>query len=102
MYTVLYRWKLDETKLDQFIKAWEIVTRHYLLNHGALGSRLHKTEKGDYAAYAQWPTKADREKAFSADNAPHDAVKKMQEAILERFTPIEMYVLSDLLKPATE
>lgn len=98
MYTVLYQWKIHPDKHDDFISSWEIITDHYLKNHGALGSRLHKASDNTFAAYAQWHSKNHRDLAFSSSTAPEHAVKKMTLSIVERLDPIEMLVISDKLE----
>ncbi|MFT6987569.1 MAG: quinol monooxygenase YgiN [Psychromonas sp.] len=97
MYTVLYRWKIHHGKQDAFISGWEVITDHYLANHGALGARLHKISDNNFAAYAQWASKEARDIAFSLNDAPQQAVEKMQESIISSLYPIEMYVISDKL-----
>ncbi|MDN3556835.1 hypothetical protein [Halomonas maura] len=98
MYTVLYRWIVHPGKEDDFISGWESVTQHFISNHDALGSRLHKVSNNTFAAYAQWSSKEARESAFDANDAPEGAVEKMNQAISERLEPIEMNVILDKLK----
>jgi len=98
MFTVLYQWSIDPDKQDDFISGWEVITEHYLSNHGALGSRLHQISESSFAAYSQWTSKEARDCAFSLNDAPQQAVDKMRESIIVSLEPIEMSVISDKLK----
>lgn len=98
MFTVLYQWSIHHDKHDDFISGWEIITEHYLSNHGALGSRLHQISENTFAAYSQWPCKEARDSAFSLNDVPEQVVEKMQDSIIVSLEPIEMTVISDKFK----
>lgn len=104
MYTVLYQWKIHQNKQDDFISSWEVVTDHYLTNHGSLGSRLHKISDNSFIAYSQWPSKQARDIAFNLNDAPQQAIDTMEQSIITTHSPVETAIISDKLKrvPTTE
>lgn len=67
MYAVCYKFKLispSEDSQAEFTALWSGVTEYFKTHCGALGSRLHQTEDGEFFAYAQWPSQ-DVHKAVS-------------------------------------
>lgn len=97
MFCIFYQWRIHPDKHAEFTSAWEAITKHYAHNHGSLGSRLHHVSDDVFAAYAQWPDQAARDRAFDADDAPAAARAIMSECIAKRFEAIEMSVSSDRL-----
>ena len=80
----------------QFIESWSEITVFYRENFGSLGSRLHRGGDNLFYAYTQWPSAADREKAFT--DAPRlEAGRKMKESIAETFDEIVLDVCGDFL-----
>lgn len=55
MFCVVYQWSVKHDKEEQFRETWREITQAILQQHGALGSRLHKSDDGSWIAYAQWP-----------------------------------------------
>ncbi|MEZ5344259.1 MAG: hypothetical protein R2681_01775 [Pyrinomonadaceae bacterium] len=104
MFVVLYRWKIDPEREEQFIKSWSEITGFYLDNLDSLGSRLHKGNDGLWYGYAQWRSAKQRDDAFRRyDDKPSDdpltkVRKEMSDAILERLPEIPLKVVSDHLK----
>ncbi|WP_019612881.1 hypothetical protein [Psychromonas ossibalaenae] len=97
MYTIIYQWEVHSHKCDEFLNAWEAVTEHYMENHNALGSRLHKAGENYFVAYSQWLNKEARDAAFSKNDAPQEAITTMEDSIINTHRAIEMDVLSDKL-----
>ena len=56
MLSVLIQFKVIVGKDDEFKQAWAALTQHIYENFGSLGSRLHKSTRGSFVAYAQWPS----------------------------------------------
>jgi len=98
MYTVLYQWDIHQNKHDEFISGWEAITDHYLEKHNSLGSKLHKISDNRFMAFAQWPSKASRDNAFTLNDAPAAALEKMKGSIITSYPPTETTILSDKLK----
>lgn len=40
----------------EFVAAWQVCTQVIYENFGSLGSRLHRSDSGEFIAYAQWPS----------------------------------------------
>ncbi len=55
MYCVLYEFKIKPGGETQFTESWHTVTKDVIEQSGSLGARLHKSDEGDWIAYAQWP-----------------------------------------------
>jgi dTDP-4-dehydrorhamnose reductase len=101
LHTVLYRWEVAPEKEKDFVDAWTAITRTYLL-HGSLGSRLHRSPDGRMVAYAQWPSPAAREAAFSRGAVRPEASSAMRAAAGGRLPEIVLEPLSDVLVPSAK
>lgn len=95
MFAVIYRWRLVEGKEDEFLSAWSELTQEFRATHGGLGSCLHRLDSGEYLAYARWPSRAAWE--TERDIVNQAALQIMQRCVLERFDPLPLTVLEDLL-----
>lgn len=100
MFIVLYRWRINPEKENQFIEGWAEVTAYFRKNCDSLGSRLHRGNDGLFYAYAQWKSEKDREKAFE-NSIKLEGTEKMAEAIEERFEPVILEMLADYLDFST-
>lgn len=96
-FCVLYQWKLREGSESGFQKAWEDVTETIRRHNGGLGSRLHRMTDGWWAAYAQWPSRAQWEASQARGFDLPEAGRIMAEAIVERREAVLMEVVSDRL-----
>ena len=94
-FVALYSWKLKPGSESQFVDSWTKVTES-LLECGSFGSRLHQGANGIWYAYAQWPSSAARDDAFTKKKDLPDSFK-MADAVLEQFPAIFMEPVSDLL-----
>ena len=97
-YCVIYRWELVPGKEDQFIAAWEVMTKEIREHAGGLGSRLHKSDDGTWVAYAQWPSRDAWEAAEVATEAAREAAQQMADAVEEKKEPILLDPIADLLE----
>ncbi len=57
MFCVLYKFTVKSNLDDPFRQHWLAVTQWYYRNAGSLGSRLHRTNNGEYIGYAQWASR---------------------------------------------
>jgi hypothetical protein len=96
-FAVLYRWRLDPAKEDQFAAAWSRVSAALLRDRGSLGSRLHRGNDGLWYSYAQWPSARARDEAFAGPSVDPEAVDRMRDAIVERLPEIVLESVSDFL-----
>jgi quinol monooxygenase YgiN len=55
MFAAVYKFKVKEGKDKAFIDNWKALTQLILQYEGSFGSRLHRSSKGVYIAYALWP-----------------------------------------------
>ncbi len=97
-FCVIYRFRVYPEKEAQFIAGWSRITLGIRDHRGGLGSRLHRADDGLWVAYAQWPSRADWERAGNME-APVDAeaARLMADAIEERCEPILLEPVQDLL-----
>jgi quinol monooxygenase YgiN len=96
-FCVLYRFRVDPARTDDFIHAWSVLTEKIAEQFGGLGSRLHRQEDGVWAAYAQWPSRAAWEEASGRPSPDSEASATMREVIVERLEPVLLEVEVDLL-----
>lgn len=97
-FCVLYRFRVHPQHERNFITAWSKITAAIRQQHGGLGSRLHRAEDGLWLAYAQWPDRQSWERA-GQQTQPVDAeaAQHMAEAIAERFPPLPLTPVKDML-----
>lgn len=99
MFSVIYSFQVKEDKIKQFEENWSKLTELIYQYEGSLGSRLHKSDKLNYLAYAQWPDKETWEN--SGTKMPGFSKKisrKMKESCVKIETVHELEVINDLLK----
>lgn len=96
-FVALYRWRVDPEKEVEFIDAWSRLTELIRDHQGGRGSRLHRGEDGLFYGYAQWPSR----EAWAAEwHLPAEAdplERTMGAAVVERFEPILLTPVGDLL-----
>lgn len=95
-FTVMYRWRVKEGCEQRFIEGWAAVTKYHLENSGSYGSRLHKGSDGIFYAYAQWPSKEARDRAFSGEDLT-EAAESMTDSVAERLPEVYLTIAEDLL-----
>lgn len=99
MFCVIYSFESKPGKEQEFIDAWEGLTKLIYQYEGSLGSRLHQESDGKYIAYAQWPSKEGWEN--SGDKLPKEAEqfsKQMKEACLKIETIFQLEMVNDKLE----
>ena len=96
-FCVLYRFRVEPARTDDFVRAWSALTEQIAAQFGGLGSRLHRQEDGLWAAYAQWPSRAAWERASALPSPDPEASAVMREVIVERLPPVLPDVVADLL-----
>lgn len=96
-FAVIYRWRLNAGREDQFRRAWEVVTLGIKAERGGLGSRLHQARDGTWVAYAQWPDQETWERSRELGPLDESATAEMQGAIAESFPPILLDPICDRL-----
>lgn len=100
-FAVLYRWRVDPAREEEFIAAWASLTEAIARECGGLGSRLHRLDgDGQWAAYAQWPSRESWEAAREADSPDPESTAALGRAVLESFPPLLMVPERDLLAGA--
>lgn len=96
MFAVIYRWQLKPGTEDQFRAAWRQGTKDIEELFETGGSRLHRASDGSWLAYARWPNKQARNKAFR-DGPPSAAVAEIQKYIEKEIDQISLEITDDLL-----
>jgi len=98
-FVVLYQWRLDEQRVDEFEQAWAEMTHLIRDQLGGLGSRLHRGEADTWMAYAQWPSRAAWEESQQQPSLDPELSAKMQAAIVERLPTRTFLPHADLWEP---
>jgi heme-degrading monooxygenase HmoA len=97
MYCIIYSFKVQKGKEERFIKSWKEVTNAFIEYCGGLGSRLHKKDKFEYIAYAQWPSQLIRDQAELPPEIKNGAHAEMRSCCESTEVLFELTVVSDLL-----
>ena len=102
MYAVVYRWRVKHGAEDIFRQGWREVTEDIRRNFGGGGSRLHKAENGEWWAYARWPSKEMRDRAFAARSGPMSETLKKWNDVTEVVGETWLEITDDLLLPEAD
>jgi len=100
MLSVLLEFEPIDGMEQEFILAWTECTEVIYENFGSLGSRLHRSNKGNFIAYAQWP---DEDVYSRASEWPEHIipVRNRLRSLLKNGKPTVLHVFNvevDLLK----
>lgn len=95
MFAVIYHCYVKPGREADFEEAWEEMTHEFRDVHGGLGSCLHKTDEGEYLAYARWP---DRER-WAADKTivNTEAMARMRDMLRKPTEAVPLSIERDLL-----
>ena len=74
---------------------WDLGLR--LVQHGSLGSRLHRGDDGLWYSYAQWPSASAREAAFAQGPVDIEATDLMRACIAENFDELVLAAVADFM-----
>lgn len=102
MYYIIYQFNVKPGHEKRFVKAWSEVTEAIIEHCGGLGSRMHKSEKGEYIAYAQWPSKEHRDNAELPESIRNGIGAEMRDCCDSIDELYELNLISDLLVPIPE
>lgn len=102
MFAVIYRWRVDEKDEEEFRRRWHEITADIVAHHGGGGSRLHRAENGDWVAYARWPSKADRDRAFEARTRIATGSTPQREGMAKLVEEVWLEITDDLLIPEAD
>ena len=98
MFYVIYQFHTHQGLEDEFCQSWKAMTELISNHSGGLGSRLHKSSKGEFIAYAKWP---DRETwQSSSDKLPPQADEvrtQMRKCCSKVETLYELEALEDFI-----
>ncbi len=105
MFAVIYRGSVYPELERDYLALWSQITEYFMTHRNAIGSCLHKTDKGEYIAYSRWPDKQTRDASWGADanvnNEPEIAfaIEQFKKCIdrTKPFDEICMDVVQDLL-----
>ncbi len=98
-FAVLYRWKVRSDANAAFIAAWANATSAFK-TIGALGSRLHRSDDGDFYAYAEWPSREAWERTKTRSPVDSATSTALRDATLE-FEARPLKIETDLLTRTT-
>lgn len=90
MIYVLFRWELKPGHEQSFKEGWTEIIHRNIEKHGAIGSRLHKTEDNHWLSYSQWTSEAHFRQAQDLHDQHESARIKMVNAISKSFKPVVM------------
>lgn len=100
MFAVIYSFEVKEDKIQQFEENWSKLTELIYRYEGSLGSRLHKSDKLNYLAYAQWPDKQTWENSGAKlPDVSKEISRRMKEACVKIETTHRLELTNDLLSP---
>lgn len=80
-----------------FISAWAHISKLLLLEHGSMGSRLHRGSDGLWYGYAQWPSSEARDRAFDGVKVDPEVLDQLRSAILESLPEVTLEPVADFL-----
>ncbi len=81
MFSTYFEWTVKPGTEAEFVEFWTTGTEALRLA-GSFGSALFIGEDGNYRAFARWPDRETRDRAF-AKNIAHDNGDRFRDCILE-------------------
>lgn len=87
MFIVIYKFEVIQGQELAFEAEWERLTHAFMNYADGLGSRLHKDDRGNYIAYAQWPDEKSWKEAGS--KLPSSA-QKLSKQMRDRCSKFEV------------
>ena len=97
MFAVLYRWRVDAENAAEFVHQWELATAAIREQCGSFGSRLHRTEDGEWVAYARWPDSETLARCSQVASLPVEPMLALIDDP-DRYPPVRMIIEADLLQ----
>jgi hypothetical protein len=99
MFCVLYKFIVKSDCDDHFRHHWSAVTQWYYHHACSLGSRLHRTNNGEYIAYAQWQTREQWETQRDTSDVELQAHRQAMREACEKIEVLyELDVTDDFLQ----
>ncbi len=92
----MYTWTIVPELEDDFVRAWSVATMAYR-TIGALGSRLHRSDEGEFVAYAEWPSR-DAWQNAGAQSPVDEATSATMRAATLSFSMRPLLPIADLLQ----
>ena len=82
MLDTYFEWTIEESREEEFRALWNRATAAYL-EQGSLGSSLWKSDSGGLCAFALWPDRDTRDRAYAAQRSldPSQPMAKLAEII---------------------
>jgi len=102
MNAVIYRWRVAPENEEDFKRRWHDITAEIVAHYGGGGSRLHRAENGDWVAYARWPSRAARDRAFAARTSASAGSTPQSEGRAELIEEVWLKISDDLLIPEAD
>jgi hypothetical protein len=102
MIAVIYRWRVEKKDEAEFQRRWHEITEDIVTHHGGGGSRLHHAENGEWVAYARWPSREDRDRAFEARSRERHDTTPQGEGKAKLIEEVWMEITDDLLIPEAD
>ncbi|HEX7776564.1 MAG TPA: hypothetical protein VF449_08555 [Parvibaculum sp.] len=102
MIAVIYRWHVEKKDEAEFRRRWHEITEDIVHHHGGGGSRLHRAENGEWIAYARWPSREDRDRAFAARHREMHDTTPQGEGKARLIDEVWMEIADDLLIPEAD
>lgn len=96
-FVALYRWRVRPEAESDFIAAWTTLTEVIRVHQGGRGSRLHRGDDGLFYGYAQWPDRATWEAPWVLPAEADTSLAVIRAAVIERFEPMLLEPIGDLL-----
>ena len=94
MFATYFRWTVKPGKEAEFAALWSEGTKALRLE-GSLGSALFTGQDGSYSAFARWPDKDTRDRAFAKKIRP-DIFDPFRECILKTVSWDDVELIENL------
>ena len=94
MFATYIRWTVKSGRVGEFVALWTEGTKALRLE-GSLGSALFAGQDGSYSAFARWPDKDTRDRAFAKRIRP-DIFDPFRDCILETISWDDVEMVKDL------
>lgn len=82
MFEAIYKVRIKKDSLNNYMKAWQVVAQHMMLQQGAVVSRFYVAEDSqDCIIHSRWPTRQMNQKAWPLQESDPDDIRAAADAM---------------------
>lgn len=99
MFAAIYQFKVKDGHEKDFLDNWKALTQLILQYEGSHGSRLHKSKKNEFIAYALWPDRSTWENSGEQLPKISDHIRSAMKATCDDISVLhQLEIVEDMIR----